>query len=139
MREYLLDTPLFSALLFSRTSAVSLIQPWIAGREVITSIVVYGEVIEYVRGLPDFARHRSELRALLRGIHPLTLTYSIMERYAEVRRSLRRQGPGLIGDVDTLIAATALEYDLTVVTADLDFQRVTGLKLMLIPRQQLAR
>jgi predicted nucleic acid-binding protein len=75
---------------------------------------------------------------LLHGIYPLALTYGIMERYAEIRRTLRRQGPGLIGDVDTLIAATAFEYDLTLVTADLDFQRVSGLKLMIIPRQQLA-
>jgi predicted nucleic acid-binding protein len=62
-----------------------------------------------------------------------------MERYAEIRRTMRRQGPGLIGDVDTLIAASALEYDLTLVTADLDFQRVPGLKLIIIPRQQLTR
>jgi predicted nucleic acid-binding protein len=139
MREYLLDTPLLSALLFSRPRAVSLIQPWIAGREAVTSMLIYGEVIEYIRGLSDFARHRAELRVLLRGIPPLALTYGIMERYAEIRRTLRRQGPGLIGDVDTLIAATALEYDLTLVTADLDFQRVSGLKVMIIPRQQLTR
>jgi predicted nucleic acid-binding protein len=139
MREYLLDTPLLAALLFSRTAAVNLIQPWIADREVVTSVLVYGEVIEYIRGLPDFPRRRSDLRALLRGIHPLALTYGIMERYAETRRTLRRQGPGLIGDVDTLIASTAREYDLTLVTADLDFQRVPDLKLMIVPRQQLSR
>ena len=35
-------------------------------------------------------------------------------------------------DIDTLIAATALERDLTVVTTDQDFERVPGLKVMLI-------
>ncbi|MGH2588003.1 MAG: type II toxin-antitoxin system VapC family toxin [Dehalococcoidia bacterium] len=39
---------------------------------------------------------------------------------------------GLIGDIDTLIAATALEYDLTLVTTDGDFTRVPGLKLLLL-------
>ena len=36
----------------------------------------------------------------------------------------------IIGDIDTLIAATALEHDLTPVTTDAHFQRVSALKLM---------
>jgi predicted nucleic acid-binding protein len=138
VRQYLLDTALLTAVLFSRTAAVSLVTPWIASREVVTSILVYGEVTEYLRSFHDFPRRRTELRTLLRGIYPLALTYGIMERYSEIRRTLRRQGPGLIGDVDTLIAATALEYDLTVVTTDRDLQRVSNLKVQLVPRQQLS-
>lgn len=41
-------------------------------------------------------------------------------------------GAGLIGDIDTLIAATALERNLTVVTTDRDFERVPGLQVKLI-------
>ncbi len=53
-----------------------------------------------------------------------------MERYAEIRRTLRPpHGPGLIGDIDTLIAATALERHLTVVTTDSDYERVPDLKV----------
>jgi predicted nucleic acid-binding protein len=40
-------------------------------------------------------------------------------------------GPGLIGDIDKLIAATALEANLTVVTTDRDLQRVPDLNVML--------
>ncbi len=43
-------------------------------------------------------------------------------------------GPGLIGDIDTLVAATALERNLIVVTMDADFQRVPGLTVELVPR-----
>jgi predicted nucleic acid-binding protein len=43
----------------------------------------------------------------------------------------------LIGDLDTLFAATALERDLTVVTLDPDFQRVPSPKVMLLTRSQL--
>jgi predicted nucleic acid-binding protein len=46
-------------------------------------------------------------------------------------------GPGLIGDIDTLIAATAIERDLTVVTTDSDFERVPGLKVIRIDRAEL--
>ena len=70
---------------------------------------------------------------MLDEIYPYYLTYPIHERYADIRRSLRPPfGKGLIGDVDTLIAATALEHNLTVVTVDRDFERVPGLKVMLV-------
>ena len=112
-----------------------MLTPWISTREVATSILVYGEVIEYLSLRHDFSQRRAQVHRLLRAIYPYTLTYSIMERYAQIRRQLRPpQGPGLIGDVDTLIAATALERDLTVVTMDADFQRVPELDVMLLPR-----
>ena len=61
-----------------------------------------------------------------------------MERYADIRRRLRPPyGPGLIGDVDTISAATALVHDLTVVTTDTDFERVPNLKLLLLDRRSL--
>ena len=59
-----------------------------------------------------------------------------MDRYADIRRQLRLpHGPGLIGDVDTLIAATALERGLMVVTTDSDFARVPDLQVMMLPRR----
>lgn len=103
--------------------------------EVATSILVYGEVIEYIRGRPDFEALRRSLRTLLREVRPLPLNYRILEGYADLRRQVHPPyGPGLIGDIDTIIAATALEHDLILVTTDTDFQRVPGLKLMLLPR-----
>jgi predicted nucleic acid-binding protein len=38
-------------------------------------------------------------------------------------------GPGLISDIDTLIAATTLERNPTVVTTDSDYEQVPGLKV----------
>ena len=46
------------------------------------------------------------------------LTYPIMRRYGDLRRLLRTSN-ALIGDIDTIIAATAFERNLTVVTAAL--------------------
>jgi predicted nucleic acid-binding protein len=127
-----------TAGLFNRPAAVALLRPWIAQREAATSIVVYGEVVEYLNGLPDFPSRHAELRELLREISPYFLTYPIMARYAQLRRQLRPpNGPGLIGDIDTLIAATALERNLTLVTADSDFQRVPRLQVMMVASQTL--
>jgi tRNA(fMet)-specific endonuclease VapC len=134
VRRYLLDATPLAALLFSRPTAVTLITPWITRGEAATSIVVYAEVTEYVRGFPSVPQRQAQLRMLLRGVHTYAVTHQIAERYADIRRQLRPPyGPGLIGDIDTLIAATALERNLTVVTTDSDFQCVPNLKLLLLP------
>jgi predicted nucleic acid-binding protein len=114
---------------------VTLLQPWLARHEVATSIVVYGEVVEYLKQFPDFERRHADLRTFLREVTPHFVTYPIMLRYAELRRQMRRGG--LIGEIDTLIAATALERNLTVVTSDTDYQKVPGLQVLLLTRESL--
>ncbi len=110
-------------------------RPWIEQHEAATSVLCYGEVMEYVRGRPDAEQRQAALKRLLRGVRPFGMTYPSLDRYADIRRRLRPpHGPGLIGDVDTLIAATAIERGLTLVTTDSDFQRVPELSVMLLPR-----
>lgn len=133
MRRYLLDSGPLMAYLHGRKPVADLVIPWITNREVATSILVYAESTEYIKGLPDFPRRHSDLRRLLSEIYPYFLTYPILERYADIRRLLRPpHGTGLIGDIDTLIAATALERNLTIVTADTDYLRVPDLQVKLI-------
>ncbi len=133
MRRYLLDSGPVAAFLLGRKAAVDLISPWIMNREAATSILVYAEVVEYVKGLSNFPRRHEDLRVLFSEIYPYFPTFSILDRYADIRRTLRPPyGTGLIGDIDTLIAATALELDLTIVTVDSDFERVPDLKTMRI-------
>lgn len=136
MRRYLLDNGILVAYLKGRPGAMRLIRPWILAREAATTHLIYGEAIEYLKSDAAFRRRRSELRALLREVIPYKLTYPILERYADLRRAMRR-GAGLIGDVDTLIAATALAHNLTLVTLDSDFERVPGLTVMRLPRSAL--
>jgi tRNA(fMet)-specific endonuclease VapC len=138
MRQYLLDTNVLGAYLQGRSGAVSLAQGWIHNEEATTSIVVYGEIMEYLKGFVEFPRYQAALRTLLRKVHPYPLTYALLEHYADVRRAMRPPyGPGLIGDIDTLIAATALQYRLTLVTTDSDFMRVPDLSLMHLPLHSL--
>ena len=135
MRRYLLDTGPLGAYLQGRQAVVNLVTPYLREHEAATSILAYAEVVEYLKGFPDLVTLHTQLRRLLRHIYPYFLTYRILERYADLRRSLRRPyGAGLIGDIDTLIAATALERNLTVVTIDTDFQRVPTLRVLLLSR-----
>jgi predicted nucleic acid-binding protein len=137
MRRYLLDSSILTGYLKGR-KVVTLVEPWVDHNLAATSLLVYGEISEYNHSFPNFARRQTELRALLRQVYPYGLSYLILGRYAELRRMLRPpHGPGLIGDIDTLIAATALVYDLTLVTTDSDFTRVPELDLMFLPRDLL--
>ena len=86
--------------------------------------------MEYIQRLPTFVHRQYELRQLLREIYPFFLTYPILKRFAAIRRQLRPPyGKGLIGDMDTLIAATDQERNLTILTTDQDFTRVSTLKV----------
>jgi hypothetical protein len=70
-------------------------RPWMLHHEAATSVIAYAEAAEYVKGLPNPSNRMAALRTLLREIHPYFLTYSILERYADLRRQLRRpQAPG---------------------------------------------
>lgn len=134
MRQYLLDSSVLTAYLRGRIAALNLAQAWVHAGEATTSMVCVGEVAEYLKSFSDYPRHWQAFRTLLVRVHPYPLTYAISQRYADLRRALRPpHGPGLIGDIDTLIAATALEYGLTVVTTDSDFQRVPGHSLHQLP------
>src|SRR5947209_7927672 len=139
MKKYLLDTSPLAAYLQRREPAVRMIQPLIAKHEVATSIIVYAEVTEYLKSLPNSVQRQHDLRHLLREIYPYFLTYAIVERYADLRRNLRPPyGKGLIGDMDTLIAATAIERHLTLLTMDTDFDRVPHLHWQLVDLKKAA-
>jgi predicted nucleic acid-binding protein len=140
VRRYLLDTTPLSAYLSGRSQAVARFAPWLDHEELATSILVYAEVVEGLRSSATFPTLHQLLLELLVDIHPYALTYPILDRYSLIRRQLRPpHGPGLIGDIDTLIAATAIERNVTLVTCDTDFERVSDLTSIVIPRDDFRR
>ena len=131
MKKYLLDTSVVAGYLLARSKAKQLVRPLLTQEEAATSMLVYGEVAEYVKKFADFSAYKASLEALLEQIYPFPLTYAILERYANIRRQLRPLHQD-IGDIDTLIAATAIEHNLTIMTIDRDFERVPHLKMRLV-------
>lgn len=134
MRRYLLDTSPLGAFLLGRKRALEAINLWIANREVVTSIVVYGEIEEYFKTMNNYTMLHDILARQLEEIKPLSITRSIMGIYADLRLQMRApRGSGVLTDSDTLIAATAVRYDLILVTHDeKDFRRVPGLRMMVL-------
>src|SRR5258706_12163259 len=104
MKRYLLDASLLAAYLHNREKAVTLLASWIRNDEAVTSILVYGEVIEYLKRLANYQAKYHALHTLLQEIPAYPLTYAILERYADIRRTLRPLHLD-IGGIDSLIAA----------------------------------
>lgn len=93
------------------------------------SIIAVAEIYEGAFGTADPVATLASFREFLGSFAILPLTDSVVEHFARMRAALRQHGT-LIPDMDLLIAATALDADLTLVTRNArHFERITELKL----------
>lgn len=123
---YLIDTDWVVDWLVGKTAAVQLLQSMALGGIAI-SLDTFGEIYEGTYYGRDPKAAEAGFRHFLRGVTVLPLNRTIMRNYARIRGGLRQQG-SLIGDVDLLIAATALTHGLVLVMRNRrHFQRVPGL------------
>ena len=97
-------------------------------QRLLISLATYGELLAGIPYARDPHASQQGLDALLAGMRILPLSRPIVERFARLKAELAHSKQ-LIGDVDTLIAATALHHGLTLVTRNRrHFERVPGLK-----------
>lgn len=88
------------------------------------------EVWVGVMGSQNAARRTILFEQLLASLRILPFDGGTSRKAAELRHVLERRGEG-IGPLDTLIAATALANDATLVTRNLrEFARIPGLKVV---------
>jgi predicted nucleic acid-binding protein len=126
--SFLVDSDWIADYLKGRPDTVATLQS-LAGEGLAVSIISYGEIYEGILFGGNRTQHERGFQAFLRGVQLLPLNRSIMRRFAQIRGDLRSQGR-LIGDPDILIAATALQYHLTLLTRNVrDFSRIPGLSL----------
>ena len=125
---YLVDTDYVVEWLKGRPAAVQLLTS-LRPDGLAISHITYGEVYEGIEYGRDRVATEHGFRQFLRGVTILPTTQAIMRRFAQVRGQLRAQGQ-LIGDMDLLIAATALASNRTLVTRNRrHFDRVPGLAI----------
>ena len=126
--HYLVDSDWAIDYVDSAPSAVQLLTPLIADGIAI-SIITYIEVYQgFLRKDPEILpQHEAALGRLV----VLPLSVEIAQRCARVREDLRLRGRRTGSRaLDLIIAATALEHDLTLVTRNVaDYQDIPGLKL----------
>jgi tRNA(fMet)-specific endonuclease VapC len=98
------------------------------GEIALPAIVVY-EVWVGVLGSRNAVRRKAQYEHFLATVEVLPFDAGVGRRAAEIRHALERRGEG-IGPLDTLIAATAIASNATMVTRNVrEFARVRGLKL----------
>jgi len=126
--SYLVDSDWLIDAFIGVPTAVNVLTR-LRGEGLAVSIITYGELFEGAIGAPDPTTELARFRRFLARLTLLSLDDAIMERFARIRADLRRQGQ-LIPDLDLLIAATALEAELTLVTRNVrHFARIPELTL----------
>jgi tRNA(fMet)-specific endonuclease VapC len=128
MMSYLLDTDWLIQALHGRHTAVSTLGQ-LAGSRVAISVITIAEAYEGAFRSPDPQAYLTSVRHFASAYRILGLNDAIAEQFAELRAHLRHRG-ALIPDFDLLIGATALQYDLTLLTFNRrHFERIPGLRL----------
>ena len=126
--NYLVDSDYIADYLVVKPHATELLSS-LAPDGITISILSVGEIYEgiYFGHHPEKAAR--QFHRFLKTVPTVHLTAQIMQQFARIRGELRRNGK-IIGDFDILIAATAIQHDLTLVTRNLkDYQRIPELKL----------
>jgi predicted nucleic acid-binding protein len=125
---YLVDSDWVVDFLDGRSSAVRLLST-LRSDGLAISLMTYGEIDEGILYGRDPRASEQTFRQFLRRVDVLPLNRLILRRFAQIRGDLRERNQ-LIGDPDSLIAATALHYRLTLVTRNRDhFGRIPDLDI----------
>ena len=129
MSPHLVDTGYVVDVLNNREAAARLLKD-LAAHGLTVSMTSYAELYEGAYYARDPEAALTALEAFLNGKTLLPVSLTVLRRIAVIRGSLARAVRQQVGDLDLLIGATALSYDLTLLTRNLrDFRLIPGLKI----------
>lgn len=129
MSLYLLDTDWMVDVLNGHEAATQTLMK-LAPYGLALSLISYGELYEGAHFSRDPEAAMEALRTFLQGKEVLPLTHATMAQFAMLRGNLPRRLRQQIGDMDLLIAATAIEHGMILLTRNLkDFRHIPKLNL----------
>lgn len=130
--SYLVDTDRVVDYLKGKPLSVNLLTS-LFGKGLAISIITYGEIFEGIYFGQDPSKAEKGFAQFLGGVGMISLNRKVMKTFAMIRGNLRQKGK-LIGDPDILIAATAITYNLALITGNKrDFAKIEKLKLFPAP------
>lgn len=125
---YLVDTDLIASYLNGHKKAVTVLDK-LAGQGLAISLMTFGEIYEGIYFSKDPKVAEQVFLKLLHGLTVQPLSKNVLRQFARIRGGLRAKRI-LIPDTDLLIAATAIYYNLILVTGNIrHFNRVPNLNL----------
>ena len=125
---YLLDSDWVINALAGRRRAVSPLEH-LSAEHIDVSVISLGEVYQQAFESTNPDAYLGAFRKFIAPFRIIPVTEPMAVRFAEIRALLTRRGE-LISDFDMLIAATALHYNLTVLTFNFKhFSRIPDLAL----------
>ena len=129
--NYLVDSDVVADWLNHRSAIVALLTRLLQ-QGLAISVITHSETLEGILGGRDPRQAERALRSFLVGVRVLGVTRSVSRRHAQLRLDLRRRRRQVNERaLDLLIAATALTYDLTLVTGNTrHYADIAGLKLL---------
>jgi tRNA(fMet)-specific endonuclease VapC len=132
---YLIDTCVFAE--YTKLRENKTVTGWVDAQpqeSVFISVLTIGEIEKGIVRMPA-SRRQAQLAEFLENLfarfddHVLDLTVPIFRRWAQTMAALEKQGRPL-PVADSLIAATALEHNLTLVTRNESDFTPTGVKIL---------
>jgi len=125
---HLIDTDYVVDYLVGKADVISFLDALSETRSAI-SLITLGEIYEGIYYGRNPQKGKDGFQRFLRFVDVLPLNTSIMQQFAHIRGALRRTG-NIISDLDILIAATAIQHNLTLVTRNIkDFERIPDLNI----------
>lgn len=131
MKRYFLETSVIINFLRGKQETIEMIKS-LEG-ELVSSDVCLAELFEGVYRTPANERNKVEkgVRDFFAGLSEIYgLGSEIAEKFGQIRAELKKKGR-VIEDLDILVAATCLAYDLILVTYNpKHFERIKELKIL---------
>lgn len=128
MTQYLIDTDWVIHYLHGNTAIIERLDE-LQPQGLALSIIPLAELYEGVYYSRDPEGDERDLNDFLRGVTVLGIDEDMCKTFGKERGRLRAAGM-LIGDVDLLIAATALQHGATLLTNNRrHFERIDGLRI----------
>jgi tRNA(fMet)-specific endonuclease VapC len=126
--SYILDSDWLINALAGRRRAIAPLE-LLSSQRIGVSVITLAEVFQQAFESSNPEAYLDNFRGFIAPFRIIPVTEPIAVRFAEIRALLTRRGE-LISDFDMLIGATALHYNLTLLTFNLrHFSRIPDLKL----------